>query len=172
MPQIHNGYHNAERKCRHSTNGVFDDIGINGLLEPQTLQLKSNSFLQVSMPKSDFKQPTSKCNGYRMRPIIGAQFVHEVLDVEIDGCFRYSQLIRNLFVAIPITDESEHLQLPGRKILLAEVFGEAGCHVWWNVPFAGMDRPDHTQQFIFWHALEYISRRTCSQRPLNVAIAI
>jgi hypothetical protein len=80
-----------------------------------------------------------------MRPIIGAQFVHEVLDVEIDGCFRNSQLIRNLFVAMAVPNELEDLQLPNRQILLAEVFGEEGRHLGWNMSFAGMNRPDDSQ---------------------------
>src|SRR5437016_413760 len=107
-----------------------------------------------------------------MGPIIGLQFVHQVFNVEVNGGLGNRKLIGNLFVAIAIANEAEHLQLPGRKILFSEMFGEAGCHLRWNVSSSGVDRSDYIEQFILRHALEDVSRSSRSHRPLDLAIAV
>src|SRR5713226_9225480 len=96
---------------------------------------------------SDLQQAAPDRNGYRMRPVIGPQLTYQVLNVEIDGGLRDRQLIGNLLVAIAVSNEPEHLQLPSRKIFLAQVLGEPGCHLRWNVPTAHVDRTHHLQQF-------------------------
>jgi hypothetical protein len=63
---------------------------------------------------SDLKEAAPDCDGNSMRPIVGSQFVHEVLYVEVDCSLRNSQLICDLLVAIAVANESEHLQLPSR----------------------------------------------------------
>ncbi len=65
------------------------------------------------------EQATAHSNADRMRPIVGAQFVHEILDVEIHGSLRDGELTGDLLVTIAITNESEHLQFSARKIFIA-----------------------------------------------------
>jgi hypothetical protein len=57
-----------------------------------------------------------------MRPIIRTQFILEVLEMETDSCRSDRELICNLLVAVTISNEPEHLQLPSPKFLLAKVF--------------------------------------------------
>src|SRR5215471_19164908 len=78
---------------------------------------------------SDLEQATSDCNRYRVRPIVGSQFVHQVLNVKVDGSFRDGQLISDLLVTGAVPYESEHLQLPLGELLVAQVFGEADRHL-------------------------------------------
>ena len=54
-----------------------------------------------------------------MRPIVGAQFIHEILDVKIHGSLRDRELIGDLLVTIAIANESKHFQFPARKIFIA-----------------------------------------------------
>ena len=53
-----------------------------------------------------------------MRPIIRTQIILEVLEMETDSCLRDREMICNLLIALTISSEPEHLQLPGPKVLL------------------------------------------------------
>ena len=107
-----------------------------------------------------------------MRPIVGPEFVHQVLNVKINCVLRNRQLIGNLLVAMTISNESENFQLPSRKIVVTHVLGETGRYLGRNVPTAGVNRPDHPQQLVHVHALQDITRGSGSHRTLDVAIAI
>ena len=72
---------------------------------------------------SDMKQTAPERNRHRMRPVIGSQLTHQVLDMETDGSLRDYELIGNLFVAIPVSNQLEYLQFASRKIFLAQVLG-------------------------------------------------
>ncbi len=89
-----------------------------------------------------------------MSPVVGPQLTHEVLNVETDGGLRDHQLIGNLLVAIAISNQPEHLEFPSRKIFLAQMLGEPGCHLRWNMPTASMDQTHYLQQFLLRHALK------------------
>jgi hypothetical protein len=93
----------------------------------------------------DLKQAAPHRNGYGMRPIVGSQLVHEVLDVEVNRGLRNRELICNLLVAMAIANESKNLQLPRRKIVVPQVLGNASRYIGRNVPPASMNRPDHAQ---------------------------
>src|SRR5260370_7006105 len=90
--------------------------------------------------------------------------------MKVHGSLRNCQLIRNLLVAIAIANESKNLQLPRRKVVVIQVFGEASRHLWRNMPPTGVNRSDHAKQFTFRHTLEYVSRRSRSQCTLDVPI--
>src|ERR1700692_1232304 len=74
------------------------------------------SFLEVLKVESDLQQATPERNGDRVGPVIGAELVHEILDVEVNGGLRYCELIGDLLVAIAISDEPKYFQFPGRQI--------------------------------------------------------
>ena len=122
--------------------------------------------------RSDLKQSSPDRDGYRMGPIVGPELIHEILDVEIDGGLRDGQFIGNLFVAVAISNESKDFQFSHRKIVVAQMLGKSGRHLWWDVPFASMNRTNYRQQFILRHALQHVSRGACSHRSLNLAIAV
>ena len=73
--------------------------------------------------RSHLQQATPNSNGNCVRPIIGPQLVHEVLDVEVNCSLRDCQLIGDLFVAKTVSNEPQHLQLTSRKILFAQMLG-------------------------------------------------
>jgi hypothetical protein len=56
------------------------------------------------------KQTATHCESYRVRAIVGAEFVNEVLHVEVDCSFRDAQHVGNLLVAVAITNQAEHIQ--------------------------------------------------------------
>src|SRR5260370_42641757 len=122
--------------------------------------------------ESDLQQATPKCEGDCMGAIVGLKSMHRVLNVESNCGFRDRQLVRNRLVAMAIANESKNLQLPLRKVVVTHVLGEASRHVGRNMPPASVNRSDHAQQFIFRHALKYVSRRSCSQCTLDVPIGV
>ena len=69
------------------------------------------------------QQTPPERNGDRMCPVIGTKLIHQVLDMETDGCLRDYELIGNLFVAIAISNEPEYFQFAICKIFLAQVLG-------------------------------------------------
>src|SRR5260370_31341655 len=71
-----------------------------------------------------------------------------------------------------ISNKPQHLEFPTCTILFAQMLGQAGCHLWWNVPSAGMDRSNDGEQFIFRHALKDVGCGSCAQRTLDLTIAV
>jgi len=53
--------------------------------------------------------------------------------MKIDGCLCNCQSIGNLFVAITIPDQPEHLQFTSRKIFVSQMLDEAGGRLRWNL---------------------------------------
>jgi hypothetical protein len=88
---------------------------------------------------SERNQAALNCNSYRVCSILGPELVDEILDMEIDGCFRNCQVIRDFFVAVSVANESKNLQFSTRKILVAQVLRDTGGNFVWNVAFAGVN---------------------------------
>src|SRR5260370_36962119 len=95
--------------------------------------------------RSDLHETTPERNGDCMGPIIGLKFIHQVLDVEVDRGLANRQLIRDLLVAIAITNESKNLQFPRRQVVVTEGFGETGRHAGRNMSPPNVNRSDHAQ---------------------------
>src|SRR5260370_20933599 len=95
--------------------------------------------------RSHLKQTSADRNRHCMRPIVGSQLVHEVLDVEVNRGLRNREMIFNLLFAMAISNESKNLQLPRRKIVVPQVLGDASRHLGRNMPPARVNRPDHAQ---------------------------
>src|SRR5215472_1103040 len=89
--------------------------------------------------------PGLESNGYRVRPIIRSQLVHQVLDMKIDGRLRNRQLIRDLFIAIAVSDQPENFELPFRKVLFPQMLSKASGYFWRHMPISSVNRSDHTQ---------------------------
>jgi len=68
--------------------------------------------------RSNLQQAAPERDGDCMGPIVGLKFIHQVLDVEVNRGLRNRHLIRNLFVAIAVSNESENLQLPRCQVVL------------------------------------------------------
>src|SRR5215813_3639837 len=87
-----------------------------------------------STVESDGQQAATNGDCDRMRPVICTQFIHQVLDMKVDGGFRYVQLVRNLFVAMAVTYQAEYFQFANGKVLFTHVFRDASSHLVRNVP--------------------------------------
>src|SRR6266481_3679778 len=151
---------------------TVDTTQFGALAEHRNLQPASCSFLQDLEMRSDLQQAAPDRDCDCMGPIVCLKFIHQVLDVEVNRGLRNRQLIGNLLVAIAISNESKNLQLPGRKVVVTQMLGEASRHLGRNMPPASVNRSDHAQQFAFRHALKYVSRRSRSQCTLDVPIAV
>lgn len=50
------------------------------------------------------KKATPDRNGYRVGPVVGSQFVHQVLDMKVHRGLRNAELVGDLFVAVTVPD--------------------------------------------------------------------
>lgn len=65
-------------------------------------------------------------DGNRLRAVIGTEFSHDVLDVNLDSPFRDAELVGNIPVAISFGDLLQDLDLTSGQRLIGEVIGELG----------------------------------------------
>ncbi len=56
-----------------------------------------------------------------MGTVVRLQFVHEILDVEIDRCLSDAKFICNLFVSVPIPNQPKDVQFPCGQLLLSQM---------------------------------------------------
>jgi hypothetical protein len=56
-----------------------------------------------------------------MSSVVRLQFVHQISDVKIDRSLSNGELIGDLLISMPVTDEPEYLQLPVAEIVFAVV---------------------------------------------------
>jgi hypothetical protein len=63
---------------------IPDFTGFSAFAEPQNLQSPSYSYLQALKMQSNLQQATPQRDGDCMGPIIGLEFIHQVLDVEVN----------------------------------------------------------------------------------------
>src|SRR5262245_36253067 len=106
---------------------------------------------------SDLQETPTESNRYRVRPIIRSQLVHQVLDMKIDGRLGNRQLIRNLLVAVSVSNEPKNFKLPVCKVFFAQMLSKTGCHCWRHVAISSVNRSDHTQQFVLGHAFKHVA---------------
>jgi hypothetical protein len=70
---------------------------------------------------------------------LALKFIDEMLDVKVNGGLRDCQLVCYLLVTKAVSNESQHFQLAGGKILFTEMLGEACCHFRRNMSFVGIN---------------------------------
>ena len=84
-----------------------------------------------------------------MSSVIGLKLVHDILDVKIDGGLRNRQLIGNLFIPIPVADQTQDFKLARCQVLLSEMFGDNAGDVGRYMPLTGSHGADDFQQSFF-----------------------
>ena len=94
---------------------------------------------------SDLQQAAPERDCDCVGPIVGLKLIHQVLDVEVNRGLRNRQLIRNLLVAIAISNESQNFQFPRREFVIPKVLSKASGHVGRNMASAGVNRSDYAQ---------------------------
>ena len=79
--------------------------------------------------------PPTKANGDRLRTVGGTQFLHDVLDVDLDGFLGDRKLLGNIAVAVAARKLSQNLDLSGGEGLVAKVLGQMGGDLGRNALF-------------------------------------
>src|SRR6516164_9080037 len=92
--------------------------------------------------------------------------------MKIDRRLGNRQLIRNLFIAIAVSNQPEDFELAIRKIFFPQMLSQASGYFWRHVPISSVNRSDHTQHFVLRHTLENITGGAGPQRPLNIAVPV
>ena len=64
---------------------------------------------------------SSNCDGDRVRPVVCAEFVDQVFDVEVDGCLSNPESIGNLLVAMAVAYQPEYVQFTSREVILTKM---------------------------------------------------
>lgn len=118
------------------------------------------------------KKATPDRNGYRVGPVVGSQFVHQVLDMKVHRGLRNAELVGDLFVAVTVPDQPQNVQFPASEVLFAHVLRDSCSNIRGDEPPAGMNRSNHCQHFSFRHALQNVGGCAGTQGPLYIAIAI
>ena len=94
-----------------------------------------------------------------MGSIIGSQLAHNVLDMEIHCCFRNLQVASDLFIAMAIANEAKHVEFPSRESFLTHTLGQPQGYLRRNMPPAGVDGSDYSEQLILGHTLKDVASR-------------
>src|SRR5688572_29059310 len=58
--------------------------------------------------------------------VAGPQFLHDVLDVDLDRLFRDEELLGDVAVPVPARDGAQDLDFARRESFVAQVLGEVG----------------------------------------------
>src|SRR5215469_14688000 len=121
------------------------------------LQFSTGKPSSVYAESSHLQETPTESNRYRVRPIIRSQLVHQVLDMKIDGRLRNRQLIRNLFIAIAVSNQPENFELPLRKIVVSQMLSKPSGYFWRHMPPPGVTRADHPKHFFLRHTFKNIA---------------
>src|SRR5215469_5294811 len=98
--------------------------------------------LYFSTGPSDRQQAAPHCNRYRVSPVIRPKLAHQILDMKIDRGLGNCQLIRNLFIAITVSNEPQHFKLSVGEAFVAQMLSKAGSHCRRYMPISGVNRAD------------------------------
>ena len=98
-----------------------------------------------------------------MSPVVRPKLVNKILDMEVDGRFGDRQPIGDLLVSIAIANQPKNLELAFRRIIVSEMFGEAGGYLGWNMPLAGVNGADErAARPLSWEFLRLLWNRRLS----------
>src|SRR5262249_18702433 len=108
---------------------------------------------------------------HRLRAITGAQLLHNMLDVHLDGLFGDEESFGDVAIAIAVGDMLENLDLTLGQGIIAEVLGEMGGNLRRNPLLAFMNLADYFDQLFRRHTLEQVAARAGLKRPLDFHVA-
>ena len=111
-------------------------------------------------------------DGDRVGAIVGAKFVYDVLDVEVDGGLGDGQAGGDFLVPIAIADQPQDLNFAGRKVIFAHEFSEPGGYLRGNVAPTAMNGANDGQELIFGRAFQYVGKGPSTERTLNLYVSV
>src|SRR5262245_10208945 len=100
------------------------------------------------------EQPAPNRQYDRMRPVVGAELLYKVLDVEVDGRLGDGEQAGDLFVPMSPPNQIEHLELTRREIGVAKVLGQARRNIGRHASTSGVYGPNRCQQIALGCALQ------------------
>src|SRR6185369_3620413 len=103
----------------------------------------------------------AQADGDGLGAIGGAQFFHDVLDVNLDGFFRDEEALGDFAVTISTGYFLQHLDLAVRENLVAHVFEKLRSDLGWNPFLARVNLADHVEQLGWRHVLQQVAACSC-----------
>src|SRR5262245_13712260 len=85
----------------------------------------------------DIEQASSQADDDGMGPVVCLQFIHDVFDVEVDGCFGDREEVGDLLIAMAVANEAQHFELAWTQSFLSEVLRDDPGDVWRYVSLTG-----------------------------------
>jgi len=89
-------------------------------------------------------------------PVIRSELVHQIFNMKIDGSLGDRQFVRNLLVAVSVSNEPKNFKLSIRKVFVAQMLSEARCHFCRYMSISSMNRADDAEQFVLGHTLQHV----------------
>ena len=83
-----------------------------------------------------------------MRPVVSGKLRQNVADVRPHGRFPDGKLIRDLFIAIPNSNQPQHIDFTRSQIVIRGVIGKFGGNLLRYSLLAAMDCPNGLQKFL------------------------
>src|SRR5262245_42527907 len=91
-----------------------------------------------------------------MGSVVGLEFIHDVLHVEVDGRFGNGESVSDLLVAMAVADKTQDFELSRCQVFLPEVLGDYGGNVRGYIPLTSGNGANDFQKFIFRRAFEHV----------------
>ena len=117
----------------------------------------------------DDAAPGGDCD--RLSAIVGAEFVHDVLHMYLDGLLRDEEFRGDVAIPVAGRDLLQDFHLTLAQSFVAQMLGKAAGNLRGNAFLTGMDLPDHVEHLLGRHALQQVSTSPRLERPLHVDIA-
>ena len=87
------------------------------------------------------KSPAHRdCDG--LSTVVRAKFIHNVLDVNLDGLFRNAQQFGNIPIPISAGDLLQNLYFARRQVVIAQMLGKLGGQLWRHALLSGVNLAD------------------------------
>jgi hypothetical protein len=117
----------------------------------------------------DYSAAHTDCDS--LRAIIGVELLHNVLDVDLYGLFRYEESLSYVPIPVSAGDKSQDIHLTGRQTFIGKMLCQTGRHFRGNMLLSGMNLADDSDQIAGGHVLKHIATRSGLKSPLNLDIA-
>jgi hypothetical protein len=155
---------------------IFDldylhDVGARRGLNAAPLRERGLPGWRSGLSKLDMDDAAADADCDRLRPILGAQLVHDVPGVRLDRILGDQQPDADVAIAIALGDPRQHLDLARGQGLVANVLGQVLGHQCRQVRAAGVDPADHRHKFLERRAFQDIPASPGGEGPLDLDVA-
>src|ERR1700733_15882158 len=138
-----------------------------------TMLLKSPSRLKSALRRPlELDDPSPDSNGNRLRAGAGAQFLHDVLDVNLDRLFGDVKARRDVAIPVATRDVAQNVDFTRGQGFVAQMLGQIAGHFGGHTLLSRVDLANHVQQFTGRHALEHITTGARLHGALDFHVAL